>query len=185
MTPTVPDGPDTDLDEAIDWFLAYPGELIKMDQGGGPSVQGERHAATIVRAVLARPAVARTEPPADDADRWTDLGDIAVKIEPAVPHLVDAAAPAMRMLLGRVERGQWTADDARDVLLDWPNRAAPAGDTAAPPGPWTAVHDLSVVAADGEQMAQAFDEPTALLIVNAVNAYRRRGSSPASTDGEA
>ncbi|MEU4377054.1 hypothetical protein [Pseudonocardia alni] len=43
--------------------------------------------------------------------------------------------------------------------------------------------DPIVVAADGEQMAQAFDESTALLIANAVNAYRAGGSSPASTDG--
>lgn len=50
-------------------------------------------------------------------------------------------------------------------------------------GPWRAMHDLSVVAADGEQMAQAFDESTALLIANAVNAYRAGGSSPANTDG--
>lgn len=57
--------------------------------------------------------------------------------------------------------------------------AAGAGDDTTAPTPWRAVHDLSVVAADGEQMAQAFDEPTALLIANAVNAYRAAAAVPA------
>lgn len=49
------------------------------------------------------------------------------------PHLVDAAAPAMRILLSRVEDKQLTAEDARDILLDWPNRAR--GSDTTTPGP--------------------------------------------------
>jgi hypothetical protein len=50
---------------------------------------------------------------------------------PAVPdhHLVNAAAPAMRKLLRRVAAGQFSPDDAVDVLLDWPNLAAAVPDT--------------------------------------------------------
>lgn len=42
---------------------------------------------------------------------------------PTPPHLVDAAAPAMREVFRRVAVGQIGADDAVDILLDWPNRA--------------------------------------------------------------
>lgn len=51
---------------------------------------------------------------------------------PAVPeqHLVNAAAPAMRQLLRRVAARQFTADDAVDTMLGWPNLAVP--DTGHP-----------------------------------------------------
>jgi hypothetical protein len=43
--------------------------------------------------------------------------------EPTV-HLVNAAAPAMLMLLRRVAAGSLTPEEAVDVLLDWPDRGA-------------------------------------------------------------
>lgn len=49
-------------------------------------------------------------------------------------------------------------------------------------GLWRAAHDLSVLAPDGEQMAQAYDEQTALLIANAVNAYRAAPAVLATPD---
>lgn len=43
--------------------------------------------------------------------------------QPDRPHLVDAAAPAMREALRRVELGQLSSASAVDVMLDWPSRA--------------------------------------------------------------
>ncbi len=53
--------------------------------------------------------------------------------QPDGPHLVDAAAPAMREVLRRVELGQLSSASAVDILLDWPSRAlAEAGAPAQP-----------------------------------------------------
>lgn len=79
-----------------------------------------------IEGALLAPAGSVTTTPADDTH---------------VPHLVDAAAPAMRRLLARVADGEWTADEALDVLLDWPSRTASAV-PAAPTGKRAELHRL-------------------------------------------
>lgn len=58
MTPTVPDGPDTELAAAEGWFRENPKavDALALVDNAAPY---QRHAATIVRAVLARPAAGR------------------------------------------------------------------------------------------------------------------------------
>ena len=122
----------TVLDKAglIDWTAFGDGSTDTPREEGGSGAVSTR--TPDPRAVdLCRCPEPPTEQGSAEAPAPAPTGDAAS------PHLVDAAAPAVRTLLARVADGMWSAEDARDVLLDWPNRAAGNVSTAPDPAALT------------------------------------------------
>lgn len=155
-TPTVPDGPDTELAAAIDWMRSDRRRQLVSLVSGPDGDETERAVATILRAVLDRPAAGRdlTAPDVHDAvvawnvapgepDRDQFLADRLNAVarpavartdgQPSADKLVAAARSVVDLMDRTVDMPgvvRDVVDNLRDALA-----AAPADDTAAPASP--------------------------------------------------
>lgn len=181
MTPTVPDGPDTELAAAIGFLARNEGLLIEMEHS-----PAGRAAATIVRAVLARPAAGRDLTDVEDEILATLNSEL--KVPPR------AAARIAQARADQAEGYGSTTSTVEGLLRELDRRAAellrlrtalarPAvartdGQTPAVQG--YQLDEIRRLQAAGDALADAVDSPDVAIYTRFVEAWRSVRASAVS-----
>lgn len=133
MTPTVPDGPDTELAAAIGFLARNEGLLIEMEHS-----PAGRAAATIVRAVLARPAAGRDLTAQDVGVALDGVTHLSRQIRDEVARELNGIA---RPAVARTD-GQPPAEGLDPLAHVQPGHAADDMLCGDQHGPWNCTRDL-------------------------------------------